>query len=416
MYRYFILVVGFSSLLSAAYLEKPHAVIIKVPIADCLGLAARDIDPSLQAAESTEEFYAQLAYSPEIGPYSCGRVHQCLFNEVGIIKEEKGDELLVEFPHFYYASSPESLHSQFWVHRSSVKLLADLKVPVHMCIPAPLNYRHIVPQSDNTLTLVFPWQDPENGWWYSAGSRFLGNAGADNDSCLGIHILDHASNTVRTALVPHSFLWLSKPKDITEAKQLFVKIMHTWITHEKDVIPYTWGGCSYRGRCPQRDFILWETMRGNDKIANWQRPGEPGVHTGFDCTGVILRAAQLAGIQYFCKNTTTIGLTFDDVPQDESLEEGDFILFKGHVLVISDIENNLAIDAIGYGSGYGCLREVALSEAFMDVATYDDLRHLANTQQSLGRKNSKGELVAIIPSFRLIRLTHQNEVVPQEGK
>ncbi len=407
--NYFILLLGFFSFLSGAYLEKPNAVMIKVPIADCLGLAAKDIDPSLLAFDgTTKEFYDHLAYSPEAGPYSCARIHQCLFNEVGIIREEKGDELLVEFPHFYHKTPTGAVESHFWLHRSSVKLLADLKVPLTSCIPEPLNYQQITPLSEQTLTLVFPWQDPLTSCWYSAGTRFLHNAAADTDTCSGLNLINHSSDSVRTALVPHTYLLLALPKNITEAKQLFVKILRSWITHSDGSIPYAWGGCSYVGRCPAKDFMLWEGVRGTDKITNWQRPSAPGVRSGFDCTGVILRAAQMAGIRYFCKNTTTIGLTFKDVPKDEPLEEGDFIFFKGHVLVISDLQKNLAIDSCSYGSGYGCLREVPLSESTVDVTTYEELRHRANTNQSLGRKNIQGELFTLIPSFRLIRLTHQD--------
>ena len=116
------------------YWDNEQAVMVKVPVADCLGKAAEEIDPAM----NPEQFYAHLAYSPEKGPYSCPRIHQCLFNEVGVICGEKRDELLVEFPQFYYRDPKGDQVSRFWLLKSGLQRLRDLDKSLMIAHPAPL--------------------------------------------------------------------------------------------------------------------------------------------------------------------------------------------------------------------------------------------------------------------------------------
>src|SRR5205814_4688733 len=94
---------------------------------------------------------------------------------------------------------------------------------------------------------------------------------------------------------------------------------------------------------------------------------------GFDCSGVILRAAQIAGIPYFCKNTTTIAQCLTPLKSEQQLREGDLILIKGHVMIVSDITKNLLIEARSYGHGYGKLHEISIDQVFEGIETYKDL-------------------------------------------
>lgn len=59
---------------------------------------------------------------------------------------------------------------------------------------------------------------------------------------------------------------------------------------------------------------------------------------GYDCSGLVLRAVQLAGIRYFCTNTTTARLALQDLLAHEALEVGDLILIYGRVMIVSDPE------------------------------------------------------------------------------
>lgn len=132
----------------------------------------------------------------------------------------------------------------------------------------------------------------------------------------------------------------------------------------------------------------------------WRRPNNP--QHGFDCSGLVLRAAQIAGFNYFCKNTTTIGLELSEC--DNPLEEGDLILVKGHVMVITNLQNNTLIDAFSYSNSYGCVREIALSDAFEGLTTYDELYALAQGAKPLVFKNIEGQSTSSRQELKLLRL------------
>jgi len=392
------------TLSEASYLDHPQAVAVKVPVADSLGIPAQDIDSSIVGRSGMiEAFYDDLAYSPETGSYSCARIHQFLFNEVGVICEEKGDEVRVKFPHFYYIDKDHIKHSDFWLHKRSVEKIETMDEAVRETMLEPITAQDSRP----TLALVLPWHEEHTAQTYSVGTRFLRHRAADTDTHYGVLLADYMHNTAFIGLVPRSAALVTEPSTICDAKKLFVKILKNLIpTNEKEVIPYVYGGCSTCGSVPE-EFYQWKGKRGTVELTNWKRPGGHGVRTGFDCSGLVLRAAQLAGIRYLAKNTTTIGLVYKEVPSDEQLEEGDLILIKGHVMVVSNLEKHLFIDAVGYGTGFGCMRESSLTDFFGEVTTYQELRDWMTTQRPLSKKNRSGNVVDTIPSVRLMRLAHE---------
>ncbi len=379
--------------LSASYLDQKDVAVICVPVANCLGIPAQDIDPSIKP----DTFYEELPCSPENGPYSCARIHQCLFNEVGIIKERKGDELLVEFPHFFYVTPTGSKESSFWVHASSVQMLEELP-ELHEIIPEPLSPARQATQE--VLTLCQPWYDKETNQWYSVGTRFL-RASEDTETQYAVWCMDYEVLKPRVMLIDKEQALIKVPQSTTEAKKLMVALLRSWASQE-DVIPYIWGGCSIGPRCPARRFILSLETRGNKDLLSWRRQDSP--QYGCDCSGLLLRAAQVVGFNYFCKNTTTIGKEFSDVKG--ALQEGDLLLMKGHVMVISSLEENLVLDAVSYSSGYGCVRELRLRDAFEGVETYDDLLNVVATKEPLKFKNRKGKVISSRGGLRIIRLTN----------
>ncbi len=83
MNRYIILslIFSLSTLLSGPYPDTPCVVVIKIPVDDWLGKPSQDIDPS----KSSRELYDTLAFQGDSGSYSCPRLHQCLYNEVGTL-------------------------------------------------------------------------------------------------------------------------------------------------------------------------------------------------------------------------------------------------------------------------------------------------------------------------------------------
>lgn len=382
--------------LYGSYLDQDGVAMICIPVANCLGAPAQSIDQSVE----TQEFYSQLGCSPEKGPYSCARIHQCLFNEVGIIKEEKGEELLIEFPQFFYIKPDSSKAHSFWVHRSSIVLISELSNPQET-IPEPLSF--LKQSQQDVITLTHPWYDEVSQQWYSVGTRFVPVPQKDTETHYAVWLLHHDQSSV-TYLDKNKAL-SKAPPTLKEAKQLFVSLLKSWLK-EDESIPYIWGGCSYINTCTPHDFICAKETRGNEELHVWRRPHNP--QYGFDCSGLVLRAAQIAGINYFYKNTTTTGHELENCT---SIEEGDLILVKGHVMVISSPEQNTLIDVYGYGGGYGCLREVTLTQAFGTIETYDDLVALAQSKKPLEIKNIEGNVTSTRQEVRLLKLAHQKEIL-----
>lgn len=149
---YFLIFVWSGVACCMQYGHNEQAVVVKVPVADCLGKAAEEIDPKMRP----EEFYAHLAYSPEKGPDSCPRVHQCLFNEVGVICEEKKDEVLVEFPHLYFLDQKGAKTSRFWLLKSSVHRIKELSEDLRTAIPDPLDYKGRPAYDEKVIHSYFP--------------------------------------------------------------------------------------------------------------------------------------------------------------------------------------------------------------------------------------------------------------------
>src|SRR3990167_1494271 len=92
-------------------------------------------------------------------------------------------------------------------------------------------------------------------------------------------------------------------------------------------IPYAWGGCSYTATCTDPHFQL-KTTSVTKHLPQPQRRwfSYPTYNlkpaTGFDCSGVILRAAQIAGLPYFYKNTVTILNNLKPLTATDELADG----------------------------------------------------------------------------------------------
>lgn len=391
--------------LEASYFDQPQAVIVKVAVADCLGTPAQSIDRGLHAPGSLDAFYEDLAFSPETGPYSCPRVHQALFNEVGIMREEKGEEVRIEFPHLCYVGADKEMHSDFWLQRDCVHAVNDMTQEMRKALPEPV----LTKSPTATVALILPWEDEESKIVYSAGTRFVHNPPADTAEHFSIFLLNYEKNVVQEVAIPRAIALPEEPRSLDSSKKLLIEILRLWIAHGKGVIPYVWGGCSYCTRFPDKEFFLQEVKRGAEELSSWQRPGTRGVRTGFDCSGLVLRVAQLVGLTYVSKNTTTIGIMGTDVPDNEPLQQGDLMLVRGHVMVVSDIEKGQFIDAASYSSGYGCLRECSLGDAFAEVDTYEDMRRCVRSGLGLIRKARDGNGAGTLPWVRIIRLADQQK-------
>lgn len=157
-------------------------------------------------------------------------------------------------------------------------------------------------------------------------------------------------------------------------------------------IPYVWGGCSYTTLCTDPYFQLKTVRSKHRPHAKPRRYFEyPTCHTqpynGFDCAGLILRAAQASGIPYFYKNTATILQNLEPLQPEDQIANGDLIWLPAHIMVISDVEQNLCIEARHYAQGYGKVHETSIHKIFKDINNYQDLRAAHFSQNLIDRLN-----------------------------
>ena len=87
---------------------------------------------------------------------------------------------------------------------------------------------------------------------------------------------------------------------------------------------------------------------GNKQLTYWDRIGDfEKPLAGFDCSGMILCAAQIAGLPYFFKNTDTLLGNLKPLRPTEELEAGDLVFYSGHVLVVSDLKEEFTYRSSG---------------------------------------------------------------------
>ena len=188
---------------------------------------------------------------------------------------------------------------------------------------------------------------------------------------------------------------------------LYVDILKMWATRPDGFIPYVLGGNSMTHACTQTEFAIRETTAANGtalKLYEWPNYTTNKPKTGFDCSGLIARAAQIAGMPYFYKNTVTIANYLKALKPTEHLSNGDIIWFAGHVMVVSDIKNNKTIEARGYDHGFGKVQEIELEKVFKGITTYAQLVAAYRNKKPLERLNKEGIAVQVIPTFSLLKI------------
>ncbi len=373
--------------------------VICVPIADLIGQQITSLMPN----QSAEKSYETLAVcSGEIkSSLGCPRLHQLLYNDVVELIVTAKDEVCIRIPHAYYLI-PSSLQPQnnYWTLKKNITLLDDLikhKIDT-MHIPPSIDFaqtNHDALKNPDIVTLVEPHYDSTTKFTFSVGTRFVKTTSTRKRraSLLEVFAFDYGRNKEVLIKIPlQKCVVHNLTKTAEERMADFVALIKKW-THQKNgFIAYVWGGTSFTA-----------AMHGNFKEV--MRTGDQGDYSlyeyekdmqspksGFDCSGVILRAAQICGIPYFCKNTTTIAQCLTPLTKEQTLQSGDLILIKGHVMIVSDLDKNLLIEARSYGHGYGKLQEIPLPEVFEGIETYKDLCDACFEKKVVKRKDIKGSI------------------------
>lgn len=374
-----------------------------VPVADLLGQA---IDAEHRALTKQ---YNNL-------PYCCNkisqvkRIHQLLYNEQVTILQELGDQVQIAIPNLFYTTGTNNRRNTiYWTLKKNVVPLSTLHGNARAAIPTPIQFAPtITPNNQTIATLTLSYYDPITQLHFSAGTRFVVTPMQPYPDKVLVYALDPKTLQAKRIPIARTHVIMHTQELNNQQKiNLYLKILKIWAHQNDGFIPYVLGGNSMTQLCTQPRFSIHESADPSGKpmaIYEWPNctPEEP--KTGFDCTGLIARAAQIAGMPYYYKNSTTIASHLAALKPTEKLADGDLIWFAGHVIVISDIQNNTMIEARGYDHGFGKVHEIELKKVFKNITTYAQLVDAYHNKKPLERLNNKGMAVQVIPKFSLLKI------------
>lgn len=372
--------------------------ICTVPVADLVGNSFAE-----QNISQVPSQYTAIPLSAKKINSSCPRLHQLLFNEVVEIKEVKNDEILISLPHLFYEQESNSTPQvSYWTLKSNITTFEEIqKKGIDLgTFPQPISFKQ--PELSwalyNTISLVKPWFNKQTKQLMSAGTRFV-VAKADAIS-YAVYVYNPHKNQIVTSSIPKDYCLTYEPSR-EQAIKHFVNIAKSWSHIAQGFIPYVWGGCSYGQQCHLDSFH--EVLTHNN-ICYARSDCTRKPTTGFDCAGIICRAAQMAGIPFYFKNSLTIAKNLQPLQAHELVTEGDIIWIPGHVMIVSDCKRGLLVEARSYDHGYGKVHEIHLNEQFKGIYTYDDLITSHINHESLKRLNKAGQIVQVIPDFKILKI------------
>lgn len=385
-------------------LEASYKAIIAVPIAD---LVPNAFGSKLKHTKFIRQRYHNL---PEHGGdaqayIGCPRIHQALFQELVIVHETAGEEVWVELPNCFYQSQIDNdKHTRYWTLKKNI--ISYEKLEKHginlQLLPTPIQFEQ--PHTLDTLnivTLIEPWESPITHKIYSAGTRFVLKE-LLNDSYL-VYQLNPKQLHVEEIGIPKQHALFMPQIDNEQKVKLMIKLLRHWAHQSNGFIPYVWGGTSFTYLCNEPHELKNIRLYDGTHHPCYVRPNDTSSpKSGFDCSGLIARAAQICGMPYFCKNSTAITKQLKKLTT-EPIEDGDLIWIPGHIIVISDVKNNLILEASGHKNGYGKVQEIPIATLFKDINSYQDLHKAYTIRQKIQRLDSAGQVCATV-SFKLFKI------------
>ncbi len=405
-YLIFTIIIFLRSLLFAGQFN-PNAF-CKVPVADLVSFPLLNNHASLF---NSYENLPCLSFSKKTG---IPRLGQLLLHELVEIIEKKGEECRVKISNRYYAQiGKKAVLEGFWMLSNNLQLLDPLSENERAKIPAPISYKGNSGYGQNTIVLKEPWTSTKKSVFssrstsYSAGTRFLKVPFYNNDpDHYIVYIFNPFKKRFEIQAIPVDFcLEENKDQSHKEKRRLFVDIINNWAHRPYNkAFPYALGGSSLVDEVYPNNFKLEKI--GPTQTLFFIRPGyDHKIQTGIDCSQLITRAAQIAGIPYYAGNTSTITHELRPLGYNDELENGDIIVWKGHTIIISSIKDNLIIEARGYEpSDYGIVHEIHLKERFKDIKTMDDLKMVYIQKKKVPILAKTGKVKEIIDSIKIYKL------------
>jgi hypothetical protein len=404
--KYACFVITYCIVILYVSLNAMEKAVICVPIADLLGEPMHKIYPGQLVTNS----YDNLPVCDKTNTrYACPRIHQLVYNDIVDIVETKNDETHIQISQLFYTKlSSLDPQTTYWTQSKNLRLLKDITQDISH-IPQPLSFKENNKKSTSNnqhiITLKEPHYDSTTQLTFSAGTRFVcSQKPTQHRKKLKVFIIDYHNNKEHCITIPTDkciFLCNSNPNQHIKN---FVDLLKSWANQNNSFIPYVWGGTSFTSTI-NTPFKVITKETGNHSYSYYEYENEKTKpKSGFDCSGLISRAAQICSIPYFYKNTITIRQHLQPLTPEDVLINGDLILVKGHVMAISDIEKNLLIEARSYGSGYGKVQEIALNNVFDAIETYTDLCNAFFNNKELKRKDKWGKIQDTYQDWKILKI------------
>ena len=381
--------------------------VVTVPVADLVGQPMQTIHPDRTANTS----YDQIPLSTKKPGLACPRMHQLLYNEVVEIVRTTGDEVCVRIPNiFYMISGSKKPQTTYWTLKKNIVDLNILRKQNNIDItniPPPIDFNdntHAALHNQNIITLIAPFHDKKTDQTFSVGTRFVRarQSKYSQKKYIKVYVIDSATMKQHIVHIPRKKCMIYDPQKTDQDRMHdFVGMLKQWAHEQPGCIPYVLGGCSFTTTTDQ-DFNEVACATGNNMY--YTRNDNHIPQTGLDCTGIIARAAQVCGIPYFWKNSVTIQQCIPVLGKNENISVGNIILIRGHVMIVSDAQKNLLIEARSYIHGYGKVQEIALNNVFQGIDTYHDLLRAYRHKQPLKRIDSNGKVRDIFHTFSIHKI------------
>jgi cell wall-associated NlpC family hydrolase len=337
-------------------------------------------------------------------------MHQVLFNETVEILKETPDEYHINILNLFYVTDiNKKQQAAYWVDKKAILPYSSFNAAkTTNFIPQPIDFRPAYvkttagkqPKAQATIVLTKPLYNKTFNMIFSAGTRFVAHPPHSRFAYTVCAWHPHTHKMI-TIKIPKSYAILQSERTPDEALSLYVELLKSW-AHTKGFIPYVWGGCSFSYTHPaDAPFCLYADENNKSYAIAYDTNTQK---SGFDCAGLIARAAQTAGIPYYYKNTATLATHLNPISGIDDLKEGDLIWIPGHVMAVASLKQNTLIEARHYSQGYGKIHEIPLNKVFKGINSYKDLLRTIKKNTVLERLDSKGKPVQMINRIKILSI------------
>ncbi len=321
----------------------------------------------------------------------CPRIHQLIFNEVVEIIKETDHEYCISIPHlFYITHTSNAPKCCYWTNKKHVLKFSELSQTIHKFVPKPKYFKQKTAPCDNIVTIIKPFYSKQLQMTFSVGTRFV--IKSKKRQYAVVYALNPKTKNIVTLRLPSSHYVTSGQN----AQKIYVKLLNDWASMP-GCIPYVWGGCSLTKPNKTDTFTQKDTFFVINNDTQKQK-------NGFDCAGLIARAAQAAEMPYYYKNTLTLAKHLKQVKRKEDIADGDLIWIPGHVMAIGSLKDNLVIEARHYNHGYGKVQKLLLHEIFKGVKTFNQLYDAIAVGKPLKRLHKNGHVVQTIKDAKILSM------------